>query len=218
MSSNVSFAGLRIVAERDEGDPVQDARLRAWSLAMPFTTMTHVSTVGAEEQGILALLGALSALSTRASLSDRLVLATWTDAEVGTFPFLDMRMMQFVSDDELSDAVDAWPWRTHLAEERSRPGLQGVQVDFPLYPGVWHLDVAWVAEDWCEEYGVGNGLLDVMAAWGMPHPDVSGGWWPGEGEDWLLSGVAHAEAQAVRLLAESLCGGVASEWVDPKLV
>jgi len=215
---SVSFAALRVVAERPEGAPVQDACLRAWSLAMPFTTMTHVVAPGAEEQGILALLGALSALSTRASLSDRLVLATWTDAEVGTFPFLDMRIMQFVSDDELSDVVDAWPWRTHRAEERSRPGLQGVSFDFPLYPSMWHLDVAWVAEDWCMEVGVGNGLLDVMAAWGMQHPDLSGGVWPGEGEDWMLSGLAHAEAQAVRLLAEMLCGDVVSKWVDPKLV
>ncbi len=216
--SSVTFAGLRLVAEREAGAPVQDARLRAWALAMPSTVMSHVSAPDSEEAGILALLGALSALSARATLSDRLVLATWTDSEVGTLPFLDMRMMQFVSDDELSDAVDAWPWRLHLAEERSRPGLQGVQVDFPLYPNVWHLDVAWVAEDWCEEYGVGHELSAVMAAWGMPHPDGPGEIWPGEGEEWLLAGIAHAEAQAVRLLGESLCGGVASNWVDPKLV
>lgn len=216
--SRVTIAGLRVVAEREPGAPVQEARLRAWSLALPSTVMSHVSTPDSEEAGILALLGALSALSARSSVSDRLVVATWTDEEVGTLPFLDMRMMQFVSDDELSEAVDAWPWRLHLAEERSRPGLQGVRVDFPLYPNVWHLDTAWAAEDWCDEYGVPPNLLDVMVAWGIPHPDGPGEVWPGEGEDWLLSGIAHAEAQAVRLLAEALCGGVVSNWVDPKLV
>ena len=214
-----TFAALRIIAEREPGDELPQATLRAWSLAMPTTTLTHVGDADSEEGGLLALLGALSALSVRASVANPVVLATWSDTECGTIPFLDMRVASFVSDADLRECIDAWPWRLHLNPERSTEKRPGYTVDFPLYQNVWHMDVEWVARPWCEENGVPCSLVEVMTEWGMVVPGLGDRLMPDGGNDWALSAVAHAESQGVRLLAGALTAGVPeSHQVDPRLM
>lgn len=215
--ADVKLVGLRVIGARDVGAPVQDGEIRAWALSTPEATLVQVASDASEEALILGLLGSLSAVAAQSSLFSRVVLVTWSDGDVGTFPFLDMRMMRHVSDDDLGDVLEAWPWRLHVAEERSRGERQGVLVDFPLWAHVWHLDAGFVAEDWCDEFGVDGGLGSVMGAWGMEVPELPDGWVP-SGEDWRLAAVAHAEAVGVRLLGQQLCEGVVSDWVDPKLV
>lgn len=214
--ATVKFVGLRLIGARADGAAVQESELRAWALSASDGTLVQVGD--REESLILGLLGSLSAVAAKSSLFERIVVVTWSDEEVGTFPFLDMRMMHFVSDDELGDVLEAWPWRLHVAEDRSRGERQGVVVDYPLWPHVWHLDAAFAAEDWCDEFGVEGGLGAVMGAWGMEVPELADGWIPGDGQDWRLAAVAHAEAWGVRVLGEQLCGGAVSDWVDPKLV
>lgn len=217
--TEIQVVGLRVIGARSGDAPVQNAEMVAWSLASPQLTLTQVAGVdGNEESLILGLLGSLSAMAAQTSLFNRVVLATWSDVEVATLPFLDMRMMQFLSDDDLGEVLDAWPWRIHVAEDRSRGDRQGVIVDFPLWPHVWHLDAALMAERWCEEYGVPYLLGEVMERWGLSSPEELGEWSPGPDANWRLAAMAHAEAVGVRLLTQELGAGVLAEWVDPKLV
>lgn len=202
------FVGLDIETDTatDGLDP-RVSRILSWSIAGVETSVVYLARVEeVEDSAITGLLSALHGLSHQASVESPLVITTWNGSAFD-WPFIHTRLSKLVDESPTIDLdYSLWPFRLHLSDDRvpkyepigDHPG--GYRVDFPLWPNVFHLDVAFALKGYCEENDLSWSLKAVMDHQGMARPKGKLAEKTAELPHWLLAGYNLSDAEATRSL------------------
>lgn len=168
------FVGLDIETDTADGNGLDPREAPVLSYALCSATQHVVvhnpdrKDPAAETALLTALLSTLAGMARYATVEVPVIIATWNGSGFD-WPFLDTRLALRTP----TSARSEWPWRLHLSDDRApkyepigdHPG--GYRVDFPHWPNVYHLDVAFAMREWCEHHDVKWSLKPVMAECGI---------------------------------------------------